>query len=66
LSVNNWNGEEKNQISPKAKANKDNTPTKQATPTNQTRQGSREICNGVKQVKHPRPSQAPHKFSSTK
>ena len=57
--------EERKQISPKAKANKNQHTTKQR-PQNQTRQRSREICKKVKQVKRPRPSQAPHEFSSAK
>ena len=64
--------EERNQISPKAKANKNKhtnqtTPTKQNT-THKTRPGKDpgKFANKVKQVKRPRPSQAPHKFSSAK
>ena len=60
--------EERNQISPKAKANKNKH-------TNQTKQHPQKpkpgkdpgkFANKVKQVKRPRPSQPPHKFSSAK
>ena len=60
--------EERNQISPKAKANKNKH-------TNQTKQHPQKAKPGkdpgkfatkVKQVKRPQPSQAPHKFSSAK
>jgi len=56
-----------NKFPRKQKPTRTNTPTKQNTTTkpNQAKiQGN--FANKVKQVKRPRPSQAPHKFSSAK
>ena len=59
-------------FSRKQKPTKTNTPTKphqpNKTPPTKTRPGKDpgKFANKVKQVKRPRPSQAPHKFSSAK
>ena len=60
--------EERKQISPKAKANK-NKHTKQTKQHPQKAKPGKnpgKFASKVKQVKRPRPSQAPHKFSSAK